>query len=63
MAGVLVVATIFIRLIVSTISQRRGELIIICETKLPMQELELKVQGAYARGGRNCGILRYRYVL
>ena len=60
----LVVATIFIRLIVSTISQRRGgELIIIRETKLPMQELELKVQGAYARGGRNCGIFQYRYVL
>ena len=44
----LVVATIFIRLIVSTISQRRGELIIIHEIKLPMQELELKMQGAYA---------------
>ena len=28
---------------------------LICETKLPMQELELKMQG----GGRNHGILRY----
>ena len=27
------------------------------ETKLPMQELELKMQG----GGRNCGILWYIY--
>ena len=42
---------IFIRLIVLTISQRRGELIIIRETKLPMEELELEVQGAYAEGG------------
>ena len=31
------------------------------ETKLPMQELGLKVQGAYARGGawHNSGILWY----
>ena len=31
------------------------------ETKIPMQELESKVQGAYAQkgGGGNCVILRY----
>ena len=36
---------------------------LICETKLLMQELELKMQGggAYARGGGNYGILRYMY--
>ena len=27
--------------------------------KLPMQELELKMQGAYVQGGCNCGILWY----
>ena len=30
---------------------------LIRETKLPMQELELKVQGAYARGGGGGGII------
>ncbi len=42
-----------------------GGLTCIRETKIPMQELELKMEGggAYAReGGRNCGILRYMYV-
>ena len=33
---------------------------LIRETKLPMQELELKMQGGLMReGGRNRGILRY----
>ena len=36
---------------------------LIHKTKIPMQELEVKVQGGlYARGGEhNCGILRYMY--
>ena len=33
---------------------------LIHKTKLPMQELELKVQGGLAQGGCNCGILRYK---
>ena len=36
---------------------------LIRETKLPMQELELKMQGGLMReGGRNREILRYLYV-
>ena len=34
---------------------------LICETKLPLQELELKMQGGVSvrwGGGRNCGTLR-----
>ena len=43
---------------VSILQSGRGGLI--CETKLPMQELELKMQGGLcARGGGNRGILRY----
>ena len=43
-------------------SQRRWGLI--RETKLPLRELELKIQGEgglYTRWGRNRGILRYYY--
>ena len=48
-ARLLAVATVFIGL------WTRNNWGLICETKLSMQELELKMQG----GGRNCGILRY----
>ena len=60
-ASLLAVATVFIDLWTPFYSQGGGGLI--CKTKLPMQELELKMQGgAYARGGgRNRGILRYIY--
>ena len=51
-ARLLVVATVFSWLIVYNVcilqSERRG---LLHETKLPMQELKLKMQGAYARGG------------
>ena len=54
-AGLLAVATVFIGL--WTLQSGRGGGLL-RETKLPMQELELKVQrGLCTRGGRNCGIL------
>ena len=57
-ASLLAVATVFVDLWASFYSQGGGGLI--RETKVPMQELELKMEGGvYARGGRNCGILRY----
>ena len=58
-ANVLAVATVCIGLwtLLSIVdSQRRGGLI--GETKIPMQELEPKVQG----GTYNCGILWYLHV-
>ena len=58
MASLLVVATVFVALWTLNIyilqSERGGGLV--HETKLPMQELEPKLQG-----GRICGILRYMY--
>ena len=45
----LAVATVIIGL--WTRQRREG---LICETKIPMQELKPKVQGAYRQGGRNC---------
>ena len=57
-ASLLAVATVFIDLWTPFYNQGGGGLI--CETKLSMQELELKHRGAYVRGGgRNCRILRY----
>ena len=55
-ASLLAVATFFVDLWVLFFCQGGG---LICETKLPMQELELKVQGGLCmRGqGHNCGIL------
>ena len=50
----LAVATVIIGL--WTRQRREG---LIHETKIPMQELKPKVQGAYRQGGRNCGILWY----
>ena len=44
----------------SILQSGRGGLI--RETKLPMQELELKMEGGLMReGGRNRGILRYMH--
>ena len=59
-ASLLAVATVFIDLWTPFYSQGGGGGLI-CETKLPMQELELKMQGGLMRegGGRNRGILRY----
>ena len=62
MASLLVVATVFVALWTLNIyilqSERGG---LIHETKLPMQELEPKLQGGLIReGGRICGILRYK---
>ena len=56
-ASLLAVATVFIDSWTPFYSQGgRG---LIRETKLPMQELELKMQGGLMReGGRNRGILR-----
>ena len=55
-ASLLAVATVFIDLWAPFYSQGGGGLI--HETKLPMQELELKMQGGLMReGGRNRGIL------
>ena len=51
----LAVATVFVDLWASFYSQGGG---LICETKVPIQELELKMEG-----GRNRGILRYMYNL
>ncbi len=61
MASLLVVATVFVALWTLNIyilqSERGG---LIHETKLPMQELEPKLQGGLIReGGRICWILRY----
>ena len=61
MASLLVVATVFVALWTLNIyilqSERGG---LIHETKLPMQELEPKLQGGLIReGGRICGILWY----
>ena len=58
--SLLAVATVFIGLwtLISTFYCRGGGLI--RETKLPMQELELKCRGGLMREReRNCGILRY----
>ena len=57
-ARLLAVATVFIDLW-THFTVREGGLI--RETKLPMQELELKMQGGLCArgGGRNHGILRY----
>ena len=56
-ASLLAVATVFLDLWTPFYSQGGG---LIRETKLPMQELELKMQGGLMReGGRNRGILRY----
>ena len=51
-ASVLAVATVFIGLwtLISTFDSQKGGGLI-RETKIPMQELEPKVQGAYAWGG------------
>ena len=58
-ATLLAVSTVFIDLWTPSYNQ---EGVLIRETKLPMQELELKMQGGLcARGGRNHGILRYMY--
>ena len=66
MASLLVVATVFVALWTLNIyilqSERGGGLI--HETKLPMQELEPKLQGGLIReGGRICGILRYMFLI
>ena len=59
-ASLLAVATVFIDLLTPFYSQGGG---LIRETKLPMQELELKMEGGglMHEGGRNRGILRYMY--
>ena len=58
MASLLAVATVFVDLWAPFYSQGGGGLI--RETKVPMQELELKMEGGLMReGGRNRGILRY----
>ena len=67
-ASLLAVATVFIGLwtLISTLifTVREGRGLLLCETKLPVQELELKVQGgAYVRRGRNCGILWYNTIM
>ena len=55
-ASLLAVATVFVDLWAPFYSQGGG---LICETKVPMQELELKMEGGLMReGGRNRGILR-----
>ena len=57
-ASLLVVATVFVDLWAPFYSQGEGGLI--RETKVPMQELELKMEGGLCtRGGRNRGILWY----
>ena len=59
-ASLLAVATVFVdlcQIMGSILQSGRGGLI--RETKVPMQELELKMQGGLMReGGRNRGILR-----
>ena len=58
-ASLLAVATVFVDLWAPFYSQGGG---LIRETKVPMQELELKMEGGLMReGGRNRGILRYMY--
>ena len=60
-ASLLAVATVFVDLWSPFYSQGGGGLI--RETKVPMQELELKMEGGLMReGGRNRGILRYMHV-
>ena len=56
-ASVLAVASVFTSLWTLMSRQRRGGLI--GKTKIPVQELEPKVQGAYTQEGHNCGILWY----
>ena len=57
-ASLLAVTAVFVDLWAPFYSQGGGGLI--RETKVPMQELELKMQGGLMReGGRNRGILRY----
>ena len=58
-ASLLAVATVFVDLWAPFYSQGGGGLI--REIKVPMQELELKMQGGglMREGGRNRGILRY----
>ena len=51
-ASLLAVATVFVEIWAPFYSQGGG---LIRETKVPMQELELKMEG----GGRNRGILQY----
>ena len=66
MASLLVVATVFVALWTLNIyilQSERGGGGFIHKTKLPMQELEPKLQGGLIReGGRICGILRYMYI-
>ena len=59
-ASLLAVATVFIGLWTFYIYCQGGGGLI-RETKLPMQELELKMQGGliHEGGGHNCGILQY----
>jgi hypothetical protein len=62
MASLLAVATIFVGLWTLNIYILQSEMGggLIRETKLPMQELEPKMQGRLiCEGGRTCGILRY----
>ena len=61
-ASLLAVAAVFVDLWAPFYSQGGGGGLI-RETKVPMQELELKMQGGLMRegGGRNRGILRYYY--
>ena len=63
-ASLLAVATVFVDLWAPFYSQGGGGGLI-CETKVPMQELELvKMEGGLcARGGRNRGILRYYNIM
>ena len=65
MASLLVVATVFVALWTLNIyilQSERGGGGLIHETKLPMQELEPKLQGGLIReGGRICGILRHQW--
>ena len=58
-ASLLAVAPVFVDLWAPFYSQRGGGGLI-RETKVPMQELELKMEGGLMReGGCNRGILRY----
>ena len=62
-ASLLAVTTVFFYLWTPFYSQGGGGGLI-RETKLPMQELELEMQGGglMREGGRNRGILRYMYI-
>ena len=46
--------------ILRLLAHQNYDVCLICEIKIPMQEFEPKVQGAYVRGkgGRDCGILQ-----